>query len=169
MAKYKPQHSRLLFIDRKISEGRYPNCSSLAEEWEVSSKTIQPNIEGSITPKRISSCQHCQWKRVICLECISLRNSWSSMRGHPYTTAFVLFLKRRPKQVWITSINEPHLTTLFEPVSFDLFGSIVKTWFSFLWVYLHQFGLYGFNPLLLMFWDFSTRREETLLLEKVHI
>jgi len=45
MAKYKPQHSRLLFIDRKIGESRYPNCSSLAEEWEVSSKTIQRDLE----------------------------------------------------------------------------------------------------------------------------
>jgi len=45
MAKYKPQHSRLLFIDRKVGEGRYPNCSSLAEEWEVSSKTIQRDLE----------------------------------------------------------------------------------------------------------------------------
>ncbi len=45
MSKYKPQHSRLLFIDRKIGEGKYPNCSSLAEEWEVSSKTIQRDLE----------------------------------------------------------------------------------------------------------------------------
>ncbi len=51
MAKYKPQHSRLLFINRKIKEQRltedqkYPNCSSLAEEWEVSKKTIQRDIE----------------------------------------------------------------------------------------------------------------------------
>lgn len=45
MQKYKPQHNRLLFIDRKINEGRFPNCSSLAEEWEVSSKTIQRDIE----------------------------------------------------------------------------------------------------------------------------
>ncbi|MBU0680438.1 MAG: WYL domain-containing protein [Proteobacteria bacterium] len=45
MAKYKPQHSRLLFIDRKIQEGRFPNCSSLAAEWEVSSKTIQRDLE----------------------------------------------------------------------------------------------------------------------------
>ncbi len=45
MAKYKPQHSRLLFIDQKIRTGRYPNCSSLAEEWEVSRKTIQRDIE----------------------------------------------------------------------------------------------------------------------------
>ena len=45
MSKYKPQHSRLLFIDRKISEGRFPNCRSLAEEWEVSPKTIQRDLE----------------------------------------------------------------------------------------------------------------------------
>ncbi len=45
MAKYKPQHARLLFIDRKIREGRHPNCSSLAEEWEVSRKTIQRDLE----------------------------------------------------------------------------------------------------------------------------
>lgn len=45
MAKYKPQHRRLLFIDRKISEGRFPNCTNLAEEYEVSSKTIQRDLE----------------------------------------------------------------------------------------------------------------------------
>ncbi len=45
MVKYKPQHSRLLFIDRKIREGRYPNCSSMAREWEVSRKTIQRDME----------------------------------------------------------------------------------------------------------------------------
>lgn len=45
MAKYKPQHSRLLFIDREINTGRYPNCSSLAQEWEVSSKTIQRDLD----------------------------------------------------------------------------------------------------------------------------
>ncbi|MEN8141367.1 MAG: WYL domain-containing transcriptional regulator [Thermodesulfobacteriota bacterium] len=43
--KYKPQHSRLLFIDRKIGEGSFPNCSSLAAEWEVSRKTIQRDID----------------------------------------------------------------------------------------------------------------------------
>ncbi len=45
MAKYKPQHSRLLFIDGKVKEGKYPNCTSLAEEYEVSRKTIQRDIE----------------------------------------------------------------------------------------------------------------------------
>ncbi len=45
MPKFKPQHTRLLFIDKKIREGRYPNCSSLAEEWEVSRKTIQRDLD----------------------------------------------------------------------------------------------------------------------------
>lgn len=45
MAKYKPQHARLLFIDRKIREKRYPNCSSLAEEWETSSRTIHRDLD----------------------------------------------------------------------------------------------------------------------------
>ena len=45
MAKYKPQHSRLLFIDRKIREGQHPNCTSMAEEWEVSRKTIQRDLD----------------------------------------------------------------------------------------------------------------------------
>ena len=45
MAKFKPQHSRLLFLDKKIREGKYPNCSSLAEEWEVSVKTIQRDLD----------------------------------------------------------------------------------------------------------------------------
>jgi predicted DNA-binding transcriptional regulator YafY len=43
--KFKPQYRRLLFIDRKIREGRYPNCSSMAEEWEVSAKTVQRDID----------------------------------------------------------------------------------------------------------------------------
>ena len=45
MAKYKPQHARLLFIDRIVREKRFPNCSSLAEEWETSPKTIQRDFE----------------------------------------------------------------------------------------------------------------------------
>ncbi len=44
MSKYKPQHARLLFIDRKIRENRYPSCLSLAQEWEVTRKTIQRDI-----------------------------------------------------------------------------------------------------------------------------
>ncbi len=45
MAKYKPQHARLLFIDREISRGRYPNCRELADEYEVSGKTIQRDLD----------------------------------------------------------------------------------------------------------------------------
>jgi predicted DNA-binding transcriptional regulator YafY len=45
MSKFKPQFSRLLFIDRRLREGKYPNCSSLAKEYEVSQRTIHRDIE----------------------------------------------------------------------------------------------------------------------------
>ncbi len=45
MSKFKPQHNRLLFIDKEISEGRYPNAGYLAREWEVSSKTILRDLD----------------------------------------------------------------------------------------------------------------------------
>lgn len=45
MPKFKPQYRRLLFIDRRIKEGSYPNCVKLGEEWEVSGKTIQRDID----------------------------------------------------------------------------------------------------------------------------
>ena len=45
MSKFKPQHRRLLFIDRKIKSKSYPNCTSLAREWECSTKTIQRDLE----------------------------------------------------------------------------------------------------------------------------
>ncbi|MBM4387481.1 MAG: WYL domain-containing protein, partial [Deltaproteobacteria bacterium] len=46
MKKFKPQFTRLLFIDRKIREMAYPNCNSLAREWEgISSRTIARDIE----------------------------------------------------------------------------------------------------------------------------
>ena len=45
MSKFKPQHRRLLFIDRKIKSKSYPNCTSLAAEWEVSPKTIQRDLD----------------------------------------------------------------------------------------------------------------------------
>ena len=45
MSKTKPQHTRLLFIDRKIREGKYPSCKQLALEWEVSYKTMQRDID----------------------------------------------------------------------------------------------------------------------------
>ena len=45
MAKYKPQHARLLFIDRQIREKQYPNCTSLADEWEVNARTIRRDLD----------------------------------------------------------------------------------------------------------------------------
>lgn len=45
MAKYKPQHTRLLFIDRQIRDKRFPNCTSLAAGWEVSESTIQRDLD----------------------------------------------------------------------------------------------------------------------------
>jgi predicted DNA-binding transcriptional regulator YafY len=45
MAKYKPQHARLLFIDRKIRENKFPNRTTMALEWEVSAKTIGRDLE----------------------------------------------------------------------------------------------------------------------------
>lgn len=45
MPKFKPQYRRLLFIDRKLREGGFPNCTTLAREWEVSVKTIQRDLD----------------------------------------------------------------------------------------------------------------------------
>ncbi|WP_310599223.1 WYL domain-containing transcriptional regulator [Desulfobulbus sp.] len=45
MAKYNPLHTRLLFIDRKLREKCFPNCGSLADEWEVSVRTIQRDLD----------------------------------------------------------------------------------------------------------------------------
>ena len=45
MQKFKPQYRRLLFIDREIRENAFPNCTTIAAEWEVSAKTIQRDIE----------------------------------------------------------------------------------------------------------------------------
>ena len=45
MAKNKSQHTRLLFIDRQIRDKRFPNCASLAAEWEVSTVTIQRDLD----------------------------------------------------------------------------------------------------------------------------
>ena len=45
MAKFKPQYRRLLFIDREIRGGGYPNCRGLAQFWEVTAKTIQRDVD----------------------------------------------------------------------------------------------------------------------------
>ena len=39
------QFRRLLFIDQELQKGECPNCRSLAETWEVSTKTIQRDID----------------------------------------------------------------------------------------------------------------------------
>jgi proteasome accessory factor B len=44
MSKFKPQYARLLFIDRKVREGSHPNCTGLAEEYEVSARSIARDI-----------------------------------------------------------------------------------------------------------------------------
>ncbi len=44
MAKYKPQHARLLFIDQEIGGG-YPSCGHLAEKYEVCRKTIYRDLD----------------------------------------------------------------------------------------------------------------------------
>ncbi len=43
--KFKPQYRRLLFIDGEIRKGKYPNCTGLAREWEVSPRTVQRDID----------------------------------------------------------------------------------------------------------------------------
>ena len=45
MAKYKPQHARLQYIDRMIREKRYPSCADLAGGWEVSERTILRDLD----------------------------------------------------------------------------------------------------------------------------
>lgn len=45
MSKFKPQYARLLFIDRQIRSGRYPNCTAMAGEYEVTPRTISRDIE----------------------------------------------------------------------------------------------------------------------------
>ncbi len=45
MSKFKPQFARLLFIDKKLRAGLYPNSTSLAGEYEVSPRTILRDID----------------------------------------------------------------------------------------------------------------------------
>jgi len=45
MKKFKPQHSRLLFIDKKIRDKTFPNCGTLSAEWEVNEKTIRRDLD----------------------------------------------------------------------------------------------------------------------------
>jgi predicted DNA-binding transcriptional regulator YafY len=45
MQRNKPQSVRLIELDRLIRAGKYPNCRSFGEKWEVSQKTIQRDFE----------------------------------------------------------------------------------------------------------------------------
>ena len=44
-SKFKPQYRRLLAIDQALQQARYPNCSTLATDLEVSAKTVQRDID----------------------------------------------------------------------------------------------------------------------------
>ena len=45
MQRTKSQYARLIELDRKIREGGYPNCLTFAEDWGVSQKTVQRDID----------------------------------------------------------------------------------------------------------------------------
>jgi len=45
MRKYRISMSRMYFIDQKLRNRTYPNCTTLAKEYQVSVKTIQRDIE----------------------------------------------------------------------------------------------------------------------------
>jgi len=45
MSNFKKQYPRLQFIDKKISENIYPNCKTLAKEYEVSAKTMERDLD----------------------------------------------------------------------------------------------------------------------------
>ena len=43
--KFKPLYNRILFIDKRIRENSYPNANQLAQQYEVSPRTIKRDIE----------------------------------------------------------------------------------------------------------------------------
>jgi predicted DNA-binding transcriptional regulator YafY len=45
MKRSKTQAERLLDLDRRLRNSEYPNCTSFAEEWETSTKTVQRDID----------------------------------------------------------------------------------------------------------------------------
>ncbi len=45
MKRSKSQFRRVMELDRLIRDGKYPNCLTFAEKWEVSQKTIQRDID----------------------------------------------------------------------------------------------------------------------------
>lgn len=45
MNRGKTQFTRLLELDRRIRDGKYPNCLTFSADWEVSQKTVQRDID----------------------------------------------------------------------------------------------------------------------------
>jgi predicted DNA-binding transcriptional regulator YafY len=45
MKRSRSQTERLLDLDQKLRNGNYPNCSSFAAEWEISTKTAQRDLD----------------------------------------------------------------------------------------------------------------------------
>jgi predicted DNA-binding transcriptional regulator YafY len=45
MKRSKTQAERLLDLDRRLRNEEYPNCTSFAEQWEISTKTAQRDID----------------------------------------------------------------------------------------------------------------------------
>ena len=45
MKRSKTQAERLLALDQLLRNNKYPNCTSFAEEWEISTKTAQRDLE----------------------------------------------------------------------------------------------------------------------------
>ena len=45
MKRSKTQAERLLDLDRRLRNNEYPNCTSFAEHWEISTKTAQRDID----------------------------------------------------------------------------------------------------------------------------
>ncbi|MCE9636439.1 MAG: WYL domain-containing protein [Planctomycetes bacterium] len=45
MSVYRAHFGRLLELDEQIRAGKYPNCTSFARHWEVSTKTVQRDVE----------------------------------------------------------------------------------------------------------------------------
>ena len=45
MKRSKTQAERLVALDQQLRNNKYPNCTSFAEEWEISTKTAQRDID----------------------------------------------------------------------------------------------------------------------------
>jgi predicted DNA-binding transcriptional regulator YafY len=148
VAKFKPQHTRLLFIDRKLREGGFPNCSTLAREWEVSAKTIQRDLEymreqldaplAYSTRKKGYYYQEEQYQ----LPALAIRQSdlfalylaeklldqYEGTPIHPQlVTVFRKIEAALPDKINLDSNAEQSRFTIFPPVSTTIHGDIWET------------------------------------------